>query len=787
MTRQTLLLPLSFVALAWLSPAVAFAQQPGDAVNTQPLHPPQDTSNMAAAEVKEPMVDKIIVSAILLESKCEQLGDAAPDLCKYYCGENPRIDYCSLEDPVLAKLAWATAPADVMDILEAIKDDLRGERQACEATPAEKKCEQLEGLFQEKSSEGGAGWAGGAAAEVGVEMLERSLSALAKFIADRAKRELIGWMLDKVGHDLCSKPDHATDAEAAIQQEIEKRWLPSLCSLAVGDRLDHYGAGNALLVALRGALESDLRNWPGVVVGLALGEIHYAQTHPDARPPAMIECLEDSGKNLHCPQVTELRNSGERFVARLLDGTPPATALHQLGTSMASQVVEKRQNKNAINDIPLALVACGISIPAEASHFLDKVTDLGTRAEQMAVVSALVTAPACWQLFGKGYKTTKAGDLTNIIKALEDPNIERLSTTLRLYEHLAQPVNAVAIEVATLRAAQDALRAARAAKYDTPEQKQAALWQQALAVVDAALATADATLAASIQVADPGEVLPGLELPPVHELPKKLTEMREVIQTLRDAVGVARDIGTGDVGAAVARSTSLLFSRAELSKLCAKDPYQDPDPTCELRLSLVGRHAGTIAAILAAKDDEEMAEAIDAAANPPGGWRSKLSKGNLSVALNAYAGFMAAGEVRWGTYGATYEQGKPVYGQAPTLALPLGVDVVWGFDRTALGLFVSALDPAAFLHYDVSASGKLPGPRPVTAVAPGVFFRINLGPTPLVLLAGAVYRPQFRTWEATVSGPGADVLQFGGALAVDVTMWKLWSRASSKAPRKGRN
>ena len=128
------------------------------------------------------------------------------------------------------------------------------------------------------------------------------------------------------------------------------------------------------------------------------------------------------------------------------------------------------------------------------------------------------------------------------------------------------------------------------------------------------------------------------------------------------------------------------------------------------------------------------------------------------------------------------EGGKDTYYQAPTLAMPFGLDLTWGSSACggacnwAAGLFFPVIDPAAFLNYDVDQDGKLPGPRPVTALSPGVGVRLGIPSTPLAFLVSFMYRPQLRTWAATVSGPGADAYQLGLSLAVDVTLWKLYAR-----------
>jgi hypothetical protein len=108
--------------------------------------------------------------------------------------------------------------------------------------------------------------------------------------------------------------------------------------------------------------------------------------------------------------------------------------------------------------------------------------------------------------------------------------------------------------------------------------------------------------------------------------------------------------------------------------------------------------------------------------------------------------------------------------------VPIGLDFAWGTGRHSLGFFVPLIDPAAFVQYDVSEKGRLPGPRPLTVFSPGAFFRWGICRTPITLLAGYVYRPRLRTWEATVNEPGADAHQIGVSVAIDATFWNIVKR-----------
>ena len=166
--------------------------------------------------------------------------------------------------------------------------------------------------------------------------------------------------------------------------------------------------------------------------------------------------------------------------------------------------------------------------------------------------------------------------------------------------------------------------------------------------------------------------------------------------------------------------------------------------------------------------------AIDRAAHPPGGWRRKSKHGAFTVSLAAHFGMAFGAEWRSGQYGVVRERLGNTYPVAPTLIMPFGLDLAWGkLDKTLVGVFIPAIDPAAFLQYDIQNNGRLPGPRPITALSPGVGGRVGLGRSPFSLMGMFVYRPKLRTWEPTVSGPGADAIQLLLGLTIDVTLWEI--------------
>jgi len=210
------------------------------------------------------------------------------------------------------------------------------------------------------------------------------------------------------------------------------------------------------------------------------------------------------------------------------------------------------------------------------------------------------------------------------------------------------------------------------------------------------------------------------------------------------------------------------------SASASQSAEQTPLPR-EETLQHLGELVGLFAALLSAKDSDDVAEILEKTASPAGGWRRKQAKGALSLSIASHVGVMAAVEFRRGQYGVHFEHGAP-HLQAPTLTVPIGFDLTGGTGRNSLGGFASVIDPAAFLQYDVGEGGRLPGPRPHTVLAPGLFFRWGIFRTPLTLLVGYVYRPRLRTWEATVHEPGADAHQIGLSLAIDATLWNIVKR-----------
>jgi hypothetical protein len=193
-------------------------------------------------------------------------------------------------------------------------------------------------------------------------------------------------------------------------------------------------------------------------------------------------------------------------------------------------------------------------------------------------------------------------------------------------------------------------------------------------------------------------------------------------------------------------------------------------------LDRLHRYHAIITSIVAARDPDELATTLESLATPVGGWQRKNEDGAFVLSLSAFPGLFGGAEWRWGPYGSVTENGETVYGAAPTVTFPMGLDFARGVRRSTIGFFVSVLDPLAFLQYDLDADGELPGAQLLTVLAPGLAVRFGIPKTPFSLGPMLVYRPAFRTTEAQVAGPGADVIQLGLLLSVDVTLFELFVR-----------
>ncbi len=256
-----------------------------------------------------------------------------------------------------------------------------------------------------------------------------------------------------------------------------------------------------------------------------------------------------------------------------------------------------------------------------------------------------------------------------------------------------------------------------------------------------------------------------------------MRRLSEAIDTI-DAV-LAEDWNR--VVARVMASMQVDASRACSSKRC-QDACAQGEGACGA-VAQMGRYSGLFSVLAFESDPDRVVAAIDAAASPVGGYRRKNVPGAWTISLGSFAGLSGGTEFRFGTYGGRKETGQVAYLAAPTLTLPVGIDFARGFGTHNLGVFVSAVDPAAYLQYDVTAGATLPGAQFVTALAPGAWLHASILDSPFTLGLYGVFRPGLRADTSALTIPGAHALQFGFSAAVDVTLFDLFS-SSSGAFRK---
>lgn len=769
-------------------------------------------------------------------------------LCKATCSADASVvDVCALEDATLAKAAVIADRETVSAILRHLEQtvtDIAGTR--LDVSPLETLADRspLVGLaeaVQKARSEDHGLLTGALTSAQLATTVTTAAQALAEVIVDRAKREAIGWLLDTMAAEACS----STDESAWVRSEVEQHWLPSLCTLAKKDRAGHYGAGAAQLSALQSAIRTDLEGMPGAALGLLMAHFYFERTFDPvegvaraSRPVAsVLECSEPGTTAEHggfdvCSDAAELRRATEAATRSMVGGGDPRVALDGLATAMDRINVAHTSGdtpEGFLKSPSLQLLACALSL----GHHV------GEAPSQATVLAALVDAPACWTLTGKGHPC-----LTDALKAASAPTrvlaidarfgareLEQVTTLIDLHRKLRQPAQRV---VSSTRALVEAIaRLTPPASHDDsgepgpgePAERRAASMlsppptfdgaKQPKEAAEAARQYLEATISVRIRVdraelldaiADALEASAAIGAAGIDLLEQ--AKAKDLLPGLRYGVGadgavldtpaaaasrawlasaaqhrvtqlellaeVVRANGDGDWGALANRGLSLLTVVA--AELNASTTTSKDAAKLLGALDVLGRHLGTMVAIATAQTSDEMAEALDAAANPPGGWKRKLGRGNLTLSLTAHAGLMAAAELRKGKYGTTREDWGRVYGQAPTLFLPVGVEVAIGFDSTALAVFVPVLDPAAFLGYDAHAEGRLPGPSPLTVLSPGLGVRVAFGKSPFGLMVFGVFRPKYRTWDANVNEPGAHALQLGAALTADVTLLRLYGK-----------
>ncbi len=647
------------------------------------------------------------------------------------------------------------------------------------------------------------------------QVLTTGLEALAKLIADRAQREVVEYFLAEMRAAICTVAAGDTDP---TRPELSTYWFPATCALTAQASPTQYGTGSAQLNALRAALVKDVRSWPGELAGLGLGAAFWGTTNPN-----LFSCDANPLSTNKCKSLTTLRAATATRINGWLEGQSGTAALYGLGSDI--DVANRyrpalAQPTYAFYSAPIEVLGCVAAIPqiAENYHTAFDSTQAGALVSAEAIVlTTMVTAPACWPVFGQGIETDRCGwfapgEDVSVCQASHlgrdaSAGIERLSTLVRLGQKALSTASTIQTDVVALSGAITAYQSAvndmgsslqslKDVKPPTLSLTNGAgasdsgiaaaqayvrtsahlitlggtqrVVLSALAVAEAGIALARSATDAIVPLTDPA-LVPGLASsdPITTTVQNAIASAKTILDDLHDTVGVVRDVTAEDWAAALTDAAGT--GTRLLAQSC-------PTGRCSASVETTIRYSAVLAAILSSTDANQLAAVLDEAATPPGGWRDKGIDGRTTVAITAEPGFFGGVELRHGAYGVIYNNFETAYAQPPALTLPLGFEFAWGNGKKGLNpisLFVPILDPAAFLQYDVSQNGRLPGAQLLTALSPGIGLRVGIGGSPFGIMPLVVYRPGFRAWDSSLADGGADALQFGLNVDVDVTLFDL--------------
>lgn len=594
---------------------------------------------------------------------------------------------------------------------------------------------------------------------VAVQFLSTAISGLAKFVVDRAKREAIGWALDRLSQSVCK------DAHA-------KLWLPNLCALAGDSRLSGFGAGAAMLETVRGALQKDVQSWPSYAGSIFATEAYAKAISDDLSYSTCLSVNEEQGRAIvgkggakdddkaktdervrNCAAADKVGAATARLVDSLIAGKDPASSIAQLGDELHAA---RAMRSTTIAESNTEVLACALEVPAameRAKAQASTRTGGGIGIAEAAALVLVTTPGPCGDLMNAAKLSFKddAGNKLEPLRALGSPSmLAVLARVDGLAGRLEPAFQSMLVAHERLVAARKAFETLGA--NSTDDARLAVAHELGHAFVGLSRVSSDFARVVLTAAQDPalGTTL-GLKAP--QKLLTAVDEADRWLSLLDDVID--------------ARWSSVLPTL--LAKTQSLLPSSGPNG------SPLTRHLPLLVAIVEAKNADDIATALDELANPIGSWKSKGDDGAFTFSLTSHVGFAGGLEWRHGQYGFVYEHGNHAYAQAPTLAAPIGLEFAWGRKSwlNPFAIFVPFVDPAAFLEYDASQGGKLPSARLLTALAPGLGLRFGIDGTPFSLMPMFTYRPGFRAVDTNALGQGADAFQFLVLASVDVTLFDL--------------
>jgi len=211
---------------------------------------------------------------------------------------------------------------------------------------------------------------------------------------------------------------------------------------------------------------------------------------------------------------------------------------------------------------------------------------------------------------------------------------------------------------------------------------------------------------------------------------------------------------------------------------CAGAKNESAESNCQERvekqrkaLDAVTRYTPVAAEIAGARTTEELNQALDRAASPVGAWRLKRNRPMASF----------GGLVGW-TFGRerlSAPDGTTARGRYSALFAPVGLDLSTPIRNTSwtAGVFISVIDVGNLLSFNTSQSEAIQVKEDSHATfrdiySPGIYGRIGLGRTPLVLGFGVAKTPGLRTADLGNGNTAPlDSVRVSAFLAMDITLF----------------
>ncbi len=188
----------------------------------------------------------------------------------------------------------------------------------------------------------------------------------------------------------------------------------------------------------------------------------------------------------------------------------------------------------------------------------------------------------------------------------------------------------------------------------------------------------------------------------------------------------------------------------------------------------------------AATSADQVSAVIESVAMPVGGWLYK-GRSRFSITLGSFVGVAGGNEYALGTTLLTPRQG--FRGQ---LFAPVGFDFASGLGHGwTIGAMLSVINvgslvaltptpssPTALGAANASSTEATRQMSPLSFIEPGVFLRLGIANSPVVVGGGASYLPYAHRVERTINGASAlqdeAAVSVFGFLSIDVSIWQLF-------------